>query len=71
MTANRINPALRSDLKTVRHRSGSPMSRLAICQAKDAAQAAFSRAISVSNAKRNCAASSSGNQFVICGKIVR
>jgi hypothetical protein len=30
-----------------------------------------SRASSVSNSKRNCAASSSGSQFVICGKIVR
>jgi hypothetical protein len=34
-------------------------------------QAASSRLISVSNAKRYCAPSSSGSQFVICGKMVR
>jgi hypothetical protein len=34
-------------------------------------QAASSRLISVSNAKRSCAPSSSGSQFVICGKMVR
>lgn len=31
-------------------------------------QAASSRLISVSNSKRSCAPSSSGSQFVICGK---
>jgi hypothetical protein len=34
-------------------------------------QAASSRLISVSNSKRSCAPSSSGSQFVICGKMVR
>ena len=34
-------------------------------------QAASSRVNSSSNWKRNCAPSSSGSQFVICGKIVR
>lgn len=33
-------------------------------------QAALSRANSDSKSKRSCAASSSGSQFVICGKIV-
>jgi hypothetical protein len=37
----------------------------------DLSQAASSRASSVSNSKHNCAASSCGSQFVICGKMVR
>ncbi len=37
----------------------------------EARQAASRRRTSVSNSKRNCAASSSGSQFVICGKTVR
>jgi hypothetical protein len=34
-------------------------------------QAASNRLISVSNSNRSCAPSSSGSQFVICGKMVR
>lgn len=37
----------------------------------DQNQAASSRLISASNSNRSCAPSSSGSQFVICGKMVR
>jgi hypothetical protein len=40
-------------------------------QSSPASQAASSRLISASNSKRSCAPSSSGSQFVICGKMVR
>ena len=42
-----------------------------VTQDGGARQAASRRRSSVSNAKRNCAASSSGSQFVICGKTAR
>lgn len=38
---------------------------------RDDAQAAFSRASSCSNSKRNCAPSSSGRKLVIWGTMVR